>query len=95
MIDRAVIGRTIDRYLIGITIDRPSPSVYEAPLSQTNLIDLGLSSASIDERLIYMNDVLVLSNTDIYIYGNEDRTSASDTAVEELGNRGCVIYGNQ
>jgi len=60
------------------------------PMNETDLTDLGYSSATIDARLIYLA-TLGLTDMTIYLYGNEPRTSASDAAVLTLINAGCII----
>jgi len=75
-----------------------SPGVFQSaidpdvitPMNETNLKDLGLTSADIDERLIYLESIGTnLSIIDIR--GNDPRTSASDEAVESLIN----TYNNE
>jgi len=72
-----------------ITLDE-LPFGGAAPMNETNLTDLGYSSATIDARLIYLA-TLGLTDTIIYLYGNDARTSASDAAVLILTNAGCII----
>lgn len=83
--------------IIEAAFNNAIPITNEPDMSETNLSGLGLlatGDTGIDARLIYLNS-LVLSNTDIYIDGNEDPTIVSLTARQELEFRGCVIYGNE
>jgi len=76
---------------IGISIGIvQSSGANTIPMEQTNLNGLGLSSANIDARLIYLESIGTnLSIIDIR--GNDPRTSASDAAVESLVN----TYNNE
>lgn len=76
--------------LINYTIVATSPFEGDLPMSATDLTDMGYSSAAIDERLIYLA-TLGLTDITIYLFGNEQRTSASDAAVEILEAAGCYI----
>lgn len=60
------------------------------PMGETNLLDEGLSSSSIDARLIYLASIGTTEVT-IDIKGNDARTSASDAAVATLLENGCYI----
>lgn len=65
-------------------------SEEDIPLDETNLLDKGLSSNQIDNRLIYLAGIPTI-NALIDIRGNEPRTSASDAAVLTLVGNGCQI----
>lgn len=59
--------------------------VSNIPMNETNLFGLGLSSANIDARLIYLESIGTEFSI-IDIRGNDPRTSASDAAVDSLIN---------
>jgi len=68
-----------------------SPGIFQAavdpdvvtPMNEVNLANLGLTSADIDERLIYLYSIGTTEEL-ISIYGNDPRTSASDEAFAGL-----------
>ena len=65
-------------------------SGFTPPMGETNLLDEGLSSLSIDARLIYLASIGTTDVT-IDIRGNDERTSASDAAVATLADNGCYL----
>ena len=80
-------GTGVVTYIMGG--DEPEEETSETPeddtpaMTETNLLDQGLTSSSIDERLIYLESIGTTGQV-IDIRGNDARTSASDDAVTSL-----------
>lgn len=78
--------------LINYVVLGELPLNGDLPMTATDLTGQGFSSETIDARLIYLSQIIpALTDITIYLFGNDDRTSASDAAVEILENNGCFI----
>lgn len=65
--------------VIGIGYRRARSRVISIPMTQTNLLGLGLSSANIDARLIFLSQIdPPITYTDIIINGNEAHGSSPE-----------------
>jgi hypothetical protein len=66
-----------------VFVSPPNFAALEVSVSETNLADMNLSSANIDERLNW-HAAAGTTGQIFHLYGNEPRTSASDAAYTAL-----------